>query len=286
MLEYLIAIGSLYMYMICPKLRHRNKMEAFKSSPLAHRGIHDNKTVPENSLPSFRAAVDAGVGIELDVQFTRDRQLVVFHDDNLLRMCGVDRKVIELTYEEISALRLLDTDEKIPLLTEVLEAVDGKVPLIVEMKNELHVVWEMPRALYGVMKDYKGEYAIESFNPMFVRKYKKFDKNVARGILAQSFWNVDQIKRRQRICALTLENLMWNFIAKPDFVAYRMQDYRKISFRLNRILGATTVAWGVPKSREELGDKVSKYFDAYICDIESKGGVTHAGVPAPLQPKP
>ncbi len=276
MLEYLIAIGSLYMYMICPKLRHRNKMEAFKSSPLAHRGIHDNKTVPENSIPSFKAAAQAGVGIELDVQFTRDRRLVVFHDENLLRMCGVDRKVIELTYEEISALRLLGTDEKIPLLTEVLEVVDGKVPLIVEMKNELHIVWEMPRALYGIMKDYHGEYAIESFNPMFVRKYKKFDKNVARGILAQSFKKMNQVKKRQKICALTLENLMWNFIAKPDFVAYRMQDYRKISFRLNRILGATTVAWGVPNSQEELEEKVSRYFDAYICDIESKD----AAIPA------
>ena len=69
--------------MICPKLRHRNNMDMFCSAPVAHRGIHDNITVPENSLPAFNAAAEAGCGIELDVQFTKDRQLVVFHDDNL-----------------------------------------------------------------------------------------------------------------------------------------------------------------------------------------------------------
>ena len=245
MLKYFIAIIGLYLFMICPKLRHRNNMDMFCSAPVAHRGIHDNKTVPENSLPAFNAAAEAGCGIELDVQFTKDRQLVVFHDDNLSRMCGDDRLVIDVTYDELSKMRLLDSDEKIPLLSEVLETVGGRVPLLIEMKNERRVVWELPRALYSIMKDYKGVYAIESFNPMFLRKYKKFDKTIARGMLSMRFGEFkDQCRRHQRLIALTLENLMWNFMAKPDFIAYRITDYKKVSLRLNHLLGATTVAWG------------------------------------------
>ena len=187
MLKIVAVVLVLYLFMICPKLRHRNNMELFCKNPVAHRGIHDNKTVPENSLPAFKAAIEADCGIELDVQFTKDRKLVVFHDDDLNRMCGVDKLLIDVTYDELCEMRLLDTDERIPLLSEVLELVDGKVPLIIEMKNALHVIWELPRVLYSIMKDYKGVYAIESFNPIFLRKYKKFDRNIARGILSLRF---------------------------------------------------------------------------------------------------
>ena len=270
MLKYFIAIIGLYLFMICPKLRHRNNMDMFCSAPVAHRGIHDNKTVPENSLPAFSAAAEAGCGIELDVQFTKDRQLVVFHDDNLSRMCGDDRLVIDVTYDELSKMRLLDSDEKIPLLSEVLETVGGRVPLLIEMKNERRVVWELPRALYSIMKDYKGVYAIESFNPVFLRKYKKFDKTIARGMLSMRFGEFkDQCRRHQRLIALTLENLMWNFMAKPDFIAYRITDYKKVSLRLNHLLGAPTVAWGTTDP-SDINTRTKKYFDGFICDIEGK----------------
>lgn len=268
MLQFIIALAGLYLFMICPKLTHRNNMELFCKTPLAHRGIHDNKAVPENSLEAFRAAVEAGCGIELDVQFTRDMKLVVFHDDNLKRMCGDDRMVIDVDYEELSTMRLLETDEKIPLLSEVLELVDGKVPLLIEMKNELKVVWEMPRALYSIMKDYGGVYAIESFNPVFIRNYRKLDKTVARGILSMKF-SKEKIKKRQKLLAITLENLMWNFMAKPDFIAYRATDYKKISLKLNHFLGATAVAWGVSEPAL-ICDSMKKHFDGFICDMENE----------------
>lgn len=268
MFDFLIALIGLYLFMICPKIRHRNNMDLFCSTPLAHRGIHDNKTTPENSLPAFRAAVEAGCGIELDVQFTKDRQLVVFHDDDLMRMCGDSRLVLDVTYDELCTMRLLNSDEKIPLLSEVLEVIDGKVPLLIEMKNALNVVWELPRVLYSIMKDYKGVYAIESFNPLFLRKYKKFDKTIARGMLSMKFGELKkQCCRRQKILAVTLENLMWNFMAKPDFIAYRITDYKKIALRVNHFLGATTVAWGTSDT-SDINTRTKKYFDGFICDIE------------------
>ncbi len=246
-------------------------MKPFCSCPVAHRGIHDNIKVPENSMSAFSNAIDANCGIELDVQFTKDRQLVVFHDDDLSRLCGDKRLLIDVTYNELLNMRLLGTDEKIPKLTEVLELIDGRVPLLIEMKNALDAVWELPAKLYETMKNYDGLYAIESFNPMFVRKYKKLDKSTPRGILSFKFGKVGG--KGRKIIALTLENLMWNFLAKPDFVAYKMSDYKKIPFRLNRILGATTFAWDVPKELKDAEKEARKYFDAFICDISSLGEV-------------
>lgn len=272
MIKFVIAIAGLYIFMICPKLRNRCDMSSFCKSPVAHRGIHDNVTVPENSLAAFSAALDKGYGIELDVQFTKDMKLVVFHDDDLVRLCGVEGRPIDYTLDEIMKFRLLGTDEHIPSLSEVTDLIDGRVPVIIEMKNALDGLWEMPRALYDSMKKYKGEYAIESFNPLFVRKYKKLDSSVARGILAYRFDRHLRLKKKkQKLIALTLENLLWNFLAKPDFVAYNLLDYDKIAFRLNRIFGATTVAWGMPKD-EEMGKrelKAAKYFDTFICDISA-----------------
>ena len=93
----------------------------------AHRGLHTkDKTVPENSLPAFRAAAEAGYGVELDIQLSRDGQVVVFHDDTLDRVCGVHGRVDEFTFEELRGMRLCGTQETIPLLTEVFEVMGGR----------------------------------------------------------------------------------------------------------------------------------------------------------------
>ena len=102
----------------------------------AHRGLHTkDKTVPENSLPAFRAAAEAGYGVELDIQLSRDGQVVVFHDDTLDRVCGVHGRVDEFTFEELRGMRLCGTQETIPLLTEVFEVMGGRTPMIIELKT-------------------------------------------------------------------------------------------------------------------------------------------------------
>ncbi len=263
MIKILVAICGVYVYLICPKIRHRCNMKPFREQPIAHRGIHDNKTVAENSMTAFQNAVDAGYGIELDVRFTKDHKMVVFHDDDLTRMCGVDKLVLDTTYEELSEIPLLIGGEKIPTLREVLKVVDGKVPLIIEMKNEMSTVMDLPIHLAKEMKNYNGVYSVESFNPLYVGKYRKLDKSVARGILSSKF---GKVKLKQKPLAIVLENLLMNFIAKPDFIAYQYTDCKKISFRLNRLLGATTVAWTIPQGKS-IGERAKKSFDAFICDI-------------------
>ena len=100
----LVVLIGFYLYLICPNTnrKRKNAMQAFEKVYIAHRGFFDNKNgIPENSLPAFQKAVDAGLGIELDVQLSKDGYLLVFHDEDLKRMCGVDKKIRELNYAEI-----------------------------------------------------------------------------------------------------------------------------------------------------------------------------------------
>ncbi|MGN1346591.1 MAG: hypothetical protein ACI4V1_07375, partial [Eubacteriales bacterium] len=141
-------------------------------------------------------------------------------------------------------------------------------PLIIEMKNEKTVMMDLPIRLAEEMKNYRGIYSVESFNPIYVGKYRKLNRDVARGILSLKF---GKVKLKQKPLSLILENLLMNFIAKPDFIAYQYTDCKKISFRLNRLLGATTVAWTIPQGKC-IGERAKKSFDAFICDISDPGG--------------
>ena len=116
--------------------RRRALRTAFAGRNYAHRGLFSkDQAVPENSLPAFEAAAAAGYGIELDVQFTADRQLLVFHDDTLDRMTGTHGWVRDFSYADIAVMPLKGTAYHAPLFAEVLAAVDGRVPLIVEIKR-------------------------------------------------------------------------------------------------------------------------------------------------------
>ena len=269
MIRILVAVCGVYVYLICPKLRHRCNMKPFSEQPIAHRGIHDNKTIAENSMTAFRKAVEAGYGIELDVRFTKDRRMVVFHDDDLNRMCGDPRLVSDVTYNELKNIPLRHSGETIPTLREVLDVVNGQVPLLIEMKSGISAAMDIPIRLAQEMKHYKGIYSVESFNPLYIRKYRKLDKDIACGVLSTKF---PKVKLKQKPLAIVLENLLMNFLAKPDFIAYQYTDCKKISFRLNRLLGAATVAWTIPQGKA-IGERAKKSFDAFICDISDPAGM-------------
>ena len=135
-----------------------------------HRGAYDNGAgIPENSIPAFRIASDLGVGVELDVQLSRDGQVVVFHDDNLKRVCGVDASVDSLDYEELQKLRLLGTDFRIPLFSEVLEVLSSsRAPVVVEIKSGKNND-ELCQKTLELLKNSDVRYCVESFNPFIVR---------------------------------------------------------------------------------------------------------------------
>ena len=111
-------------------LRPRRGRRPLPCRLFAHRGLYGGN-IPENSLPAFERAVEAGCGIELDVRLTRDGQVVVCHDDSLLRMCGAEARVRDLTLAELKRLRLKESGETVPTLAEALARVDRRVPLLV-----------------------------------------------------------------------------------------------------------------------------------------------------------
>ena len=127
--------------------------EKFWHINFAHRGLHDmKKGIPENSLAAFRAAVEAGYGAELDVQLSKDGQVVVFHDDTLKRVCGVEGDVVDYDYEDLRKMSLNGTGETIPLFTEVLKIFEkGIGPLIVELKTGKRNK-ELCRKTYEILK--------------------------------------------------------------------------------------------------------------------------------------
>lgn len=143
------------------------EIEWLKEEPIAHRGLFDKEN-PENSLKAFKKAIDNNYAIELDIQFTKDKQIVVFHDETLERMTKNLSYVSDMTYKQLSKLKLLNTDEKIPLLEDVLKVVDGKVPIIIEIKDCKDII-DLGKEAYEILKRYNGKYTIQSFNPIVLQ---------------------------------------------------------------------------------------------------------------------
>ncbi len=195
------------------------KKSALFTRPIAHRGLHDAST-PENSLAAFQKAIDAGYPIELDVQPIDDGTIVVFHDNRVSRMVDRDGYVSNLTREDLEQIRLKNSDEKIPTFKEVLELIDGKVPLLVEIKNE-GKVGALERDTLEMLLNYKGEYAVQSFNPYSLEYFKINAPQILRGQLASFFEsdkNISFIKR------FVLKRLKMNKVSKPDFISYKFQN--------------------------------------------------------------
>lgn len=253
----------LYMLAIMPRMLKRADRRPFLGILYAHRGLHDNNTdAPENSMKAFAKAVEAGYGIEMDVQLSKDGIPVVFHDFTLDRMCGRKGRVCEYTFEELQELRLADSQERIPKFEDVLKLVDGKVPLIVEYKlagNNTNVCV----AGNDLLNRYEGKYCIESFHPFALLWYRKHNKKIMRGQLSYSFKEEKGYKRS--LIEMMLANLLFNFISKPDFIAYDHRDYRNKARGICRyVYGGLAVAWTI-KNQEEL-DARREDFDLFIFD--------------------
>lgn len=255
-------MAALYLFLIAPRIGNaKTDMSMLDHRLFAHRGLYNpQKHVPENSLDAFSCAVDLGYGIELDVRLSKDGKLFIFHDDTLQRMCGDPRSIEGMTSSEIGTMKLADTESSIPTFSDVLSLVAGKVPIIAEIKCK-HKCSLICDEIDRVLKSYSGDYCIESFNPFVVRRYKKHRKNVVMGQLSGCFGRKGTFIGT--LGNFLLGNLFVNVISRPDFIAYRLQDNRNISFRLCRSLfDATTVAWTV-RSEDEL-KKANSICDSVI----------------------
>lgn len=264
----LIVIGAilvlclLYLFLIMPRVWRKPEKTPHMGVLYAHRGLHDNQSdAPENSMAAFRRAVEAGYGIELDVQLTKDKVPVIFHDFTLERICGVSGRVDDYTYEELQQFTLLQSEEKIPKFEDFLKMVSGRVPLIVELKVEWLDISLCP-IVQKILSEYKGVYCIESFNPLALIWYRKHHRKVMRGQLSTNFRRDGEYKN---IFYFLLTHLLTNCVTSPDFIAYncnfKKEPGRRICRKLYRNLA---VAWTV-KDQKQL-ESLEKDFDLFIFD--------------------
>ena len=198
-------------------------------------------TLPYDVLArAFRAAAEAGYGVELDIQLSRDGQVVVFHDDTLDRVCGVHGRVDEFTFEELRGMRLCGTQETIPLLTEVFEVMGGRTPMIIELKTGRRNDELCEKGL-ALMRAYNGPYCIESFDPRIVRWFRKNAKDVLRGQLSDA---PASFRDEPKPLAFALGCLFTNVLARPQFIAYG-PGKKPWTARLAEAMGAIRVCWTV-----------------------------------------
>lgn len=259
----LLALFCLYFYCIMPRLSRKKEVQDFIHHLFAHRGLFTkDQSIPENPMAAFANAIEQGYGIELDIQLTKDKRLVVFHDHTLSRMCGIDLPVCEMTYQQLQKYTLLDTEEKIPLFEDVLKLVDGKVPLLVEIKLPTLNTYTC-QAADALLQNYSGKYCIESFNPLALRWYKKHRKDVVRGQLSANL--TKPVTEAGFLLSFLVKYLLLNFIGRPDFIAYCYTDTQNVSFLLNKcLLHTPTFAWTV-RSQTVL-EKYRNKFDSIIFD--------------------
>ena len=233
------VILLLWLWAIGPQLP-RADFTAFHQFDYAHRGLHDkDKGVPENSLKAFELAVRGGFGMEFDLQLTRDGQIVVHHDLSISRTCGVDRNICDMTYEELSGYRLFGTEERVPLFSQVLELVEGRTPLIIELKSYTRQE-ELCQKTMEQLEHYRGLYCVESFDPRIVRWFRKQFPRVIRGQLMCRLPREDMTKLEDFIG----RNLLTNWYTRPHFEAYDFTARRNPSLRTaRRVLGMQEVSW-------------------------------------------
>lgn len=202
----------------------------------AHRGLH-GKGIVENSRAAFRAAIMAGDGIECDVRIARDGRPMVFHDATLGRLAGHPGSVAALTAAELGEVALVGTSETVPTLDEMLALVDGRVPLLIEMKADGRRVGRDCLAVRRALEGYRGAVAVMAFNPEVSRWFARHAPYVTRGLVLTR--NGD---RRWR-ARLRLHLALWR--ARPDFLACDVRDFPSSFAASQRARGLPILGWTV-----------------------------------------
>lgn len=226
-----------------------------KNYIIAHRGIHNNKTIYENTKESFTLAIKQNLIIELDIRLTKDDQIVVFHDENTKRITKQNKIVEKSTYQELNNQNILH----IPLLKEVLKLINGKVPILIEIKTT-NQTKEIEPKLMDLLKDYKGEYAIQSFSPKVLYWFKRNYPNILRGQLSKKY-------KKEKFSSLKkfiLSNMLLNNITKPHFISYKYNELSPSKIAKYKKKNIRVIGWTITNEREFKHYK--KYYDNLICE--------------------
>ena len=249
-----------YLFCCMPYRAKTAQKTPFTGLMAAHRGLYEkDQSVPENSLEAFRRAAREGYGVELDVQLTKDGEVVVFHDDIVDRMTTETGRVDRFTLAELQALPLKGTAHRVPLFTDVMAVIDGVSPTIVELKSTKNYD-ELCRKALAILRTLKGPYCVESFDPHIVRWFYKNAPDLMRGQLTESYryWRRSGKTVWQ---SFLMHSLCFNFLTHPQFIAFG-RGRRPLSWFLGKVTGAAHVFWTEHPDHDH--KKLQKQYDCII----------------------
>ena len=236
----LLFLAIIYIGAVGGRVGHP-RLKDLRGWSYAHRGLH-GEGLPENSMSAFRAALEGGYGIELDIHLLKDGNLAVIHDSLLKRTTGAEGRIEDLTTEELKNYRLEGSEETIPTFREVLDLFDGKAPMIVELKPVGKNHATLAETACEMLASYKGVYCIESFDPRCIYWLKKNRPQIIRGQLAENFFKSDP--NMPLSLRIMLTHSLSHFVTMPDFTAYKFADRRNVSTWICRKLyGVLGVSW-------------------------------------------
>ena len=210
-----------------------------KRNLIAHRGVH-NSQITENSLPAFVKSVDKNYIIELDIHILTDNTIVVYHDHNLKKLTGVNKVIETLSYTQLSKIKI-NKKYTIPTLEQVIHIVDGKVPILIEIKD-VDNNSNLEEELVKILDNYKGEFAIQSMNPFVIDWFNKNRKGYAVGLIIFNDLNYNIVKRYTR---------------KIDFISVYK---RQLPFKINKLV----LGWTIRNEKEY--KKYKNLCDNLICE--------------------
>ena len=226
----------------------------FKKS-IYHRGVYDNKVIFENTIESYQRAIEKKAAIELDVQLTNDLQVVCLHDTSLKRFFNRSREVKDISYKRLNKLRY---DFQVPLLKDVLKLVNGKVELVIELKNINRKYNKMlVNKVHELLRNYHGKYVIVSFNPFMLKAYKKLDKKAYIG--RNGTTNTKNIIEK-----LIIDKQLFNFLVKPDFISYDIDNYDEKKLSKYKEKGYKIIGWTLKD--EDRKKQLKKYYHNFIVE--------------------
>jgi glycerophosphoryl diester phosphodiesterase len=224
------------------------------SAGFAHRGLH-GPGVPENSLAAFRAAIDAGAGIECDLRLSRDGVAMVFHDRDLNRLCGTDVSPESLYADALMTMRLDGGEESIPLLGQLLELASETTPLLLELKRGPGPISQLCRAVESSLRSYSGPVAVMSFDADVGRWFSEHAPHIRRGLVLDgrdSWWRREAKLRR----------------ARPDLIAVRVDAITRPWVARCRESGVDVACWTVRTASER--ETAAVHADSLIWEADGR----------------
>ena len=235
------------------------------ATPIAHRGLHDRANgIIENTSSAAEAAAARGFPIECDVQLTRDRDAVVFHDFTLERLTGETGAVAERTSAALREIAIAGSrSDRIPTLSDFLGRLGGRVPLVIEIKSNFNGDLALADRTCEILRGYGGPFCVKSFDPAVIARVRAIAPGIVRGIVAESTHShpsYDALDREQKHA---LANLLHFEDSRPQFLSWRVQDLPDAAPYLARLLGGLPVmAWTVRNPEDRA--RAARYADQMV----------------------